>query len=545
MIEATRDRRLSAAMRTTALASIGDVLIDGVTEFEDTFDAPSVELLHEIATACREAVRVMAREPENVQAVHASLTQTVEELRGANTMIATGAIAPELIDSVARATLGKLFDAFGGDHGALERLPPGRLGMPGDALPDINDAEAPPLSKARDEYLMSKGGDDPAEWSKDTKRAKAQIDAFIDYAGDRPLTGYGIADIEDYAKDLECLPLRAETLKDENGRFILKGMPIREQIAYGREHPERQRITQGTIANGYVAIVRSAVTWQCRRNKPRLPDPFDGALIKKPSKATKRRYRPLPIKVVNRAIELAVDDSSLLAPLFVLALLGTRRLGVLTYINGHWLEKRGRHWVCRPTPTVELNGRTVEIPEKTEESLKPFVLHDALVKAGIVDAMNEGKFLFAPLLTPKDPAAALSKRANRLLQKAGAGGRDEGEVFHSFRAGGIVHYRRHVPDAARLQAGHAATDDHQSYDYDDVTGGDDPCDIDEDDVGVDFGTLDAETLVARVAKAPLPPGLDLRPCATFDMGKALARGNLNSQTQERRQRSRRARKPNG
>ena len=241
---------------------------------------------------------------------------------------------------------------------------------------------------------------------------------------------------------------------------------------------------------------------------------------------------------------MAVEDSSLLAPLFLPALLGTRRLGVLTYINGHWLERYGRHWVCRPTPTVDLNGRIVDLPEKTEESLKPFVLHDALVDAGIVDAMGSGRFLFAPLLAPKDPAAALSKRANRMLQKAGAGGRDDGEVFHSFRAGGIVHYRRHVPDAARLQTGHAATDDHEWYDHDDVTGGDIADDIDEDDPGVDFGTLSAESLVARVAKAPLPSGLNLRPLADFDMDEALVLAEKNARTQEKRQASQRARRTN-
>lgn len=248
-----------------------------------------------------------------------------------------------------------------------------------------------------------------------------QIDALINYARDRPVTQYGVADIEDYAQDLKCLPLRADALKDESGSTVLKGKSIREQIEYGRAHPELPRISQGTIANGYTAIVRSAVTWECRRARPRIGDPFEDAHIPKPPKATRRACRPLPIHVVNEAIRRASAKHSLLALLFVLALLGTRRLAVLTYINGAWLERHGRHWVCRPTPTVTVAGETVDLPEKTPDSLKPFVLHHALVKAGVVEMMKGKTFLFAPLLTPKDPAAALSKQANRLLQQVGAG----------------------------------------------------------------------------------------------------------------------------
>lgn len=530
--------RHADAMRTTALASAGDAISQGTAEFDGMHDRPSADLVREIGDACCEAVRQMARGPDSARAVQATLTQTADDLRAVTTMVSAGTIAPDLVDGVARAAIGKLLGAFHGNGATLDRVEVGGLTAPGrltDA--DIEAGDVPLLSAARDGYLVHKNGSDEQEWCKDGKRARRQIDAFIDYAGDRPLTEYGIADIEDYARDLRCLPLRADTVKDANGVMILKGKPISDQIEYGRAHPELRRISQGTIKHGYIATVRSAVTWQCRRAKPRLKDPFDGAQIAKPAKATQRSYRPLPISVVNKAISMAAAEHNLLAPLFVLALLTTRRLAVLTYINGNWLERHGRHWVCRPTPIVTFNNHPIDLPEKTPDSLRPFVLHEALIDAGIVDAMKDGQFLFAPLLTSMAPAAALSKRTNRLLQDAGAGGRVGGEVFHSLRTGGIVHYRRHVPEAARLQAGHAAADDHEAYDFDDVTGDVDST-VGPNDPGVDFGALNDTSLVARVATVPLPRGLDLTPLGKFDMARAITLANRNAQSQDARRASR-------
>lgn len=341
MGDGSKGRGLSEAMRTTALASMGDAILSGAAEFGRAHNGPPAHVVREIGEACREAVRRMARGPEGARDVQATLTQTVEELRVANVMVEAETFAPDLVDGVARAAIGKLIEALDGDRETLDRVAIGGLTEPSGPLPGIDSdaSEAPLLSEARDRYLEHKNGKDRSRWSKDARRACVQIDALINYARDRPVTQYGVADIEDYAQDLKCLPLRADALKDESGSTVLKGKSIREQIEYGRAHPELPRISQGTIANGYTAIVRSAVTWECRRARPRIGDPFEDAHIPKPPKANRRACRPLPIHVLNEAIRRASAKHSLLALLFVLALLGTRRLAVLTYINGAWLER--------------------------------------------------------------------------------------------------------------------------------------------------------------------------------------------------------------
>ncbi|EAU39672.1 hypothetical protein FP2506_01783 [Fulvimarina pelagi HTCC2506] len=81
-------------------------------------------------------------------------------------------------------------------------------------------------------------------------------------------------------------------------------------------------------------------------------------------------------------------------------------------MNHDWLEKIGDQYLVRPTETVVLPGRTARTPIKTDESMVPFVLHEELVRIGVVDLMQDRKFLFLESMSTGDPAAALSKRAN-------------------------------------------------------------------------------------------------------------------------------------
>lgn len=59
-------------------------------------------------------------EVPKARAVQATLTQTVKELRAANVMVEAGTFAPDLVDGVARAPIGKLIEALDGDRETLD-----------------------------------------------------------------------------------------------------------------------------------------------------------------------------------------------------------------------------------------------------------------------------------------------------------------------------------------------------------------------------------------------------------------------------------------
>ena len=200
----------------------------------------------------------------------------------------------------------------------------------------------------------------------------------------------------------------------------------------------------------------------CESKSAKIGDPCTGLQLEKPRKNRSSRSRPLSIDILNSAIVEGRKEGTLAALLLpIVAVLTARRLGLLTFLNHDWLEKIGDHYIVRPSATVMLPGREFRTPIKTDKSMVPFALHDELVRLGVVDLMRERRFLFAEAIRAADPAAALSKRMNKLLKRAGARGRDHGETFHSIRARGITHYRAHVPQAVRLQAGHAAKDEHE------------------------------------------------------------------------------------
>ena len=184
----------------------------------------------------------------------------------------------------------------------------------------------------------------------------------------------------------------------------------------------------------------------------------------------------------------------------VVGLLTARRIGLFTFLNCDWLEKVEGHYIVRPTESVVLPGRTARTPIKTDESMVPFVLHDELVRLGVVELMEERGFLFAEAMSADDPAAALSKRGNLLLKRAGAKGRAHGQTVHGIRARGITHYRAHVPQAVRLQAGHAAADEHEGYDWAEIE----------------------PELIPTVATVPLPSGVDLSLLYSADFRRAIA-----------------------
>ena len=481
---------------------VADVARSSTQGFTDA----QIAIMNEVAAAGATALRRMVERPDDVDAIMATLLRTGQGLDGVRHVMRLAPDDTSGAEASAHAMIGEFVGAFGCDANvrpAADRplTAPAMYGAEptGNEQPDVEpsdlDADGPRamrFSTIADAYRADLDARPDKMSDKDRKRVGRMLDQFIEWAGDVTVAQCTKRMIIDYARDLHDLPSRAVFIKP------LANATLPEMIAYGREHPSLSKIGQGTIKDSYVAFVRAAMKLHCDEHD--IPDPFDGAKVAKPSAATKRSYRPLPMAVVNRAIVDGAGTSKLaLGLLPTLGLLTTRRIAVLAYLHSDWLERVGDHWVCRPRAKVEIEGRTIDLRKKNDFSLLPFSIHQTLVNLGVVDHMQRHGFLFGPALRTRIPGAELSKRANRLLRGAGARGRAGGEVFHSLRSNGITLYRRYVPDLARNQSGHAPKDDHEGY---------------------DFGALTDREHVVRAATVPLPEGLDLSPLASFDLERA-------------------------
>ena len=339
----------------------------------------------------------------------------------------------------------------------------------------------PTFSQAAGRYL-AKHREDGKMGEKDVRRYEKILNAFTRLYGDRPIDQYETDDLDDFLDLIENVPLYTDLSKitlDERGEFVVP--PASHD----------KTLSAASIVST-LAPIRSVMSSECR--KLRITDPFAPVRYDRPK--ANAPYRPLKIDVINQAIHLGVERKNLLSSLMIpLSILTARRIGLLCYLNASWLEKTGDYYIVRPTREVDLPNGEGRVPVKTDESLMAFALHQYLVERGIVQFMNETGFLFPDILTTENPAAAASKRMNRILRSAGAGGRAVGETFHSIRTRAITHYRRYVPDAVRIQAGHAAADVHENYDWAEVT----------------------PELVPRVATCPLPEGISFDPIGAWDL----------------------------
>lgn len=331
------------------------------------------------------------------------------------------------------------------------------------------------FSQVSERYL-SKHRKDGTMGEKDVRRYEKILNTFMRLYGDRLTNQYETDDLDDFLELIETVPLYTDLSMislDEFGEFIVPPAV------------HDKKLSAASIVS-ILAPIRSIMAGECKRL--RITDPFAPVRYERPK--TNAPYRPLKAEVINQAISLGVERDNLMSSLMIpLSILTARRIGLLSYLNASWLEKSGDYYIVRPTREVELPNGRGRVPVKTDESLMAFALHQYLVERGIVQFIEETGFLFPDILTVDDPASAASKRMNRILRSAGAGGRPVGETFHSIRTRAITHYRRHVPDAVRIQAGHAAADVHEAYDWAEVT----------------------PEIVPRVATCPLPEGICFDP----------------------------------
>lgn len=282
---------------------------------------------------------------------------------------------------------------------------------------------------------------------------------FIGLAGDKPVDTYTPMDLQNYVNDMRYWPANATK------RAAFKGMSVREIIDANRDC-KLQPLRLKSLQDGYVADVKTMMAY----GEPHYGyrSPFAGFTPMWPKLTPSRPREGIDHAVLGRVFTLGVETGRLAeAMLLLLALLTTRRLGLLIYLQGSDIRFKHGHWVAQVDGMVQLDdGTWSTAPIKTAESLSFFVLHDFLVQIGFVKwACKQDGFIFKALHEHPDPERYASKVMNRLLREAGAKGENI-EVFHSLRGDGIDLVREAdiAVRAHRLQAGHAlVVDEHDGY----------------------------------------------------------------------------------
>lgn len=463
-------------------------------------------VVDEVIAAANEMLAQLSRGASSGVPPHLKMLPFMDQLRGIETIARTQPGLAAGLEMPARETVRSMLDAFGRDGTCLDSV---------DTVLDVpaNSGErvSGPSSVEAFSAFVSAYLDDLTARNrmseKDIMRYRRMLWFFQKVIGDRPIDAYQPRDIRKYVSVLQRLPTR---FQPEAVDLDADGMPAAPPSATGNT----ALLSSGTVAS-YLAPVKAVFRRACEELN--IADPCNGLRLEKPRKNRPSRSRPLPIEILNRAFVEGRNDGSLVALLMpLLGVLTARRIGLLTYLNTGWLEKIGNYYLVRPTETVVLPGRTARTPIKTDESMVPFALHQELVRLGIVELMESRGFLFAEAMSTSNPPAALSKRVNKQLQRAGARGRAYGETFHSIRSRGITHYRAQVPQAVRLQAGHAARDEHEAYDW---------------------AEIDHE-LLPTVATVPLPVGLQLAPFSGIDFERAISLEKRLASARQRRATSR-------
>lgn len=226
-----------------------------------------------------------------------------------------------------------------------------------------------------------------------------------------------------------------------------------------------QPLAEASLRDKYVAFVKAMVRYEMGNLLYR--DPFAKAKPRYPNTAAAARPREeIGADVVSRTFALGVQsgclDTAMLPPL---ALLTSRRLGLLLYLVGSDIRKKNGVYVVQTNGVMQVNGHWQRVPIKTSESMTYFVLHDFLAEIGFVQwAMEQEGWLFAQPHEHPDPSRYASKVLNSLLKKGGAAGRNV-EVFHSLRGDAIDDLRDEGLDerSRRLQAGHELSSSHDGY----------------------------------------------------------------------------------
>lgn len=309
---------------------------------------------------------------------------------------------------------------------------------------------------------------------------------FLDLLGDRTPDKYFPSDLQDFVNRMQRFPSNVTKRADFAGKSTAEILEANKDFAIA------PAMAKKTMADGYVANIKTMMRHGMQDHKYR--DPFAGAQLSYPKSYLPSKPREgISIEVTNRVFDKGVKSCLLDEAMFpLLAKMTSRRLGLLTYLQGSDIRRKDGVWIAQTNGIVEVVDENTgqktwkRVPIKTGESMTFYVLHNFLDRIGFIAWMREQNgFVFKEAHRHPNPSKYMSKTMQNLLKRCGAKG---GEVFHSVRGDAIDGMRRQKVDsrARRLQAGHELGDEHDKY---------------------GFRALSAEEC-QRLANLPLEEGID-------------------------------------
>jgi len=431
------------------------------------------DLVSHVINACQNAIAQAIAEPSRAIGLAKGLGEALTSLQVIQSEVGKGAGGAPVItahaDALTRSALGDVLKLASQSDTALAALAKVESVAPKPpAAPNRAEAQSadrlPLFSEVSQAYIdmrIKRDGPDHADIS--TLALRRQT--FIDVIGDRPVDKYFPSHLQDYVNQMQYWP--ANVIK----RGDMQGKPTLETLESNRHFEIAPAMAKKTMADGYLANIRTMMRHRIQDLNYR--DPFAGAKISYPQAYRASKPREGVSKgVINRVFSAGVESGLLdeaIMPLF--AKLTSRRLGLLTFLQGPDIRKKDEVWVAQTKGIVEVKDETTgksewrRVPIKTGESMPYFVLHNFLVEIGFVDwARQQPGFIFEAAHEHTDPSKYMSKVMQNHLDRCGALG---GEVFHSLRGDAIDKMRKEKVDSRsrRLQSGHELGDEHDKYGF--------------------------------------------------------------------------------
>lgn len=295
--------------------------------------------------------------------------------------------------------------------------------------------------------------------NKELKYLRLHKQTFLDIVGDKPVTDYKPSDLQKYVSEMQFWPANATKRAQMIGKSTLNIIDHNRDL---RLKP----ISKKTMEDKYVSGIKAMFLHGMADSD--YTHPFSKLRLRYPKTLAPSVAREeMPIEVLDRAFEMGIRRGNLdYAILPMLALLTSRRIGLLAFLQGSDFRKKDGVWIASVGSIVCDDGVWRRVPTKNAESTEHFVLHSFLVEIGFAEwASRQEGFLFRLLHDTRDPAGAASKNLNRLLKACGARGQNA-EVLHSLRHDSIEHHREAGVAArtTRKQAGHSVgSGPHEGY----------------------------------------------------------------------------------
>jgi hypothetical protein len=317
------------------------------------------------------------------------------------------------------------------------------------------------ISQSYIKMRIARDGEDHAE----IPRLVLRRQVFLDLIGDRTPDKYFPSDLQTFVNKMQHFPSNVSKRSD------FAGMSTQQILESNKDFTIASAMAKKTMSEGYLANVKTMMRHGMADFK--YHDPFAGAKLSYPKAYLPSKPREgVSIEVINRVFGDGVKSNLLIDAMFpLLAKLTSRRLGLLTYIQGSDIRKKDGVWIAQTNGIVEVVDEKTKqktwkrVPIKTEESMSFYVLHDFLDEIGFITWMRQQNgFVFREAHRHPDPSKYMSKTMQNHLKRCGAKG---GEVFHSLRGDAIDGMRRQKVDnrTRRLQAGHELGDEHDRYGF--------------------------------------------------------------------------------